>query len=71
MPLSCAWNDMNAAFILSYEESAEPVPAVTGADERPCGTTGTASRRATPVHDQNELSDIAFQRHERGIHDVV
>jgi len=32
---------------------------VTGVGKRLCGTIGTASRRATPVQDQNELSDIA------------
>jgi hypothetical protein len=29
MPLSCGWNDMNAAF-MSYERAAGPGPAVTG-----------------------------------------
>jgi hypothetical protein len=32
MPLSCGWNDMNAAFtMLSYEEANDPVSAVTAA----------------------------------------
>jgi hypothetical protein len=55
MPLSCGWNDLNAAFT-SYEEIAEPVPAVTGVHERLCGTTGTAAD-APSVHDQNELAE--------------
>ena len=49
---------MNAAF-RSYEEMAGPGSAVTGVDERLCGTTGTtgaAARRATPVYDENKLS---------------
>jgi hypothetical protein len=43
MPLSRGWNDMNAAFT-SYEGLAGPGSVVTGVDERPCGTTGTATR---------------------------
>jgi hypothetical protein len=39
---------MNAAF-MSYQWSAGPVPAVTGVDERLCGTTGTAARRPRPL----------------------
>jgi hypothetical protein len=30
MPLSCGWNDVNAAF-MSYEEANDPVSAVTAA----------------------------------------
>ena len=37
---------MNAAFMLSYEEEAGPVPAVTGVHERLCGTTGTTGTAA-------------------------
>jgi hypothetical protein len=46
MPLSCGWNDMNAAFTLSYEGSAGPGSAVTGVHERLCGTAGTAGTAA-------------------------
>ena len=60
---------MNAAF-MPLKSLPGRYCAVTGMHERLCGTIGTASRRATPVYDQNELSDIAFQRHERGIHAV-
>jgi hypothetical protein len=42
MPLSCGWDDMNAAF-MSYEQLAGPVPAVTAVHERLCGTTGTTA----------------------------
>ena len=50
---------MNAAF-MSYKESAGPESAVTGVRERLCGTTGTAARLSTPVHDENKLSSIVF-----------
>jgi hypothetical protein len=43
MPLSCGWNDMNAAFT-SYEEAAGPVPAVTGVHKSLYGTTGITAR---------------------------
>jgi hypothetical protein len=39
---------MNAAFA-TYEESAGPVPAVTGVHERFCGTTGTTGTTGTAV----------------------
>ena len=38
---------MNAAFT-SYEGFAGPGSVVTGVNERPCGTTGTAARRPRP-----------------------
>ena len=47
MPLSCGWDDMNAAFT-SYEASAEPVSAVTGVHKRLCGTAGTAADEHAP-----------------------
>jgi hypothetical protein len=52
MPLSCGWNDMNAAF-MSYEGVTNPVSAVTTAYERLCGTTGTAVRTPSPFTIKN------------------
>ena len=56
MPLSCGWNDMNAAF-MSYEGAAGPGPAVTGVHKSLCGTTGTTGPRpmSTPGHDPKKL----------------
>jgi hypothetical protein len=44
MPLSCGWNDMNAAST-SYEGIAGLGSGVTGVGRRLYGTTGTGARR--------------------------
>jgi hypothetical protein len=48
MPLSCGWNDMNAAF-MPLKSPPGRDRAVTGVDESLCGTTGTAARRPRPL----------------------
>jgi hypothetical protein len=47
MPLSCGWNDLNAAF-MSYETECRAGMAVTGVHQRLCGTTGTVPHEHAP-----------------------
>jgi hypothetical protein len=69
MPLSCGWNDMNAAF-MSYEESAGPGSRRHGSAQGALRHHWHRRPTTTPAHDQNKLSDSALEQHKCGIHPV-